>query len=103
MFQEEKGRWKNYFSLYYLLKLVCYFLDWWNGTSIDFNNQVLVITYRYRFDKYILHIPYDPKIGRRLGIRKDKTTILNYQDGISLLVDAQKMGYEQIKEQVFDD
>lgn len=86
-----------------ILRLFYRFLDWWNKTYLDVNNGVMVINYRYRLKNYVIHIPFNGNVGRRIAKKKDKEIILNYQDGIEVLVDAQKMGYDEIKEEVFDD
>jgi hypothetical protein len=89
--------------LFHLFRILYRILDWWNGTYLDLENGIMVINYRYKLHKYIVHIPYNGNIGRRIATKKEKEIILNYQDGIDVLVDAQKIGYDEIKEEIFAD
>jgi hypothetical protein len=89
--------------LYELLSYFFIFLDWWNGTHLDVNKKIFTVKYRYKLSSYIIHIPYEPLVGPRIGTIKGKKIPLSFQDGIPCFVSPEKLGFDDISDLTFDD
>jgi hypothetical protein len=81
----------------WLLSFIFQFLDWWNGSKIDHVNNVMTITYYYRFKRYAVYLPYDATLPPLVANKKDKITIFPQQPGLKLFVSAQQLGYDKIE------
>lgn len=90
----------------FLLKFWAYllsFLDWWNGTYLYHKEGYLEIHYRYRFSKYVVHVPYSLTQGPQEVVTKDHVFPLNYQNGLKFSIDPTALGWSQVRDTMFDD
>lgn len=86
-----------------ILEWIFWLLDWWNESKIDHCNNIVIVTYRIRFKKYKVYLPYDPMLSPLIGTIKDKQFLLPQQPGVKLLVSAKQLGYDKVEHWVCDD
>lgn len=91
-------------NLFFVLwNLMLKLLDWWNGTEINERHGILKISYRYRWRKYTLLVPYCNTLPLQVGYVKDKPVSIDIQPGLKVLVPPQALGFDRIQGLYFDD
>jgi hypothetical protein len=95
--------WLNLF--FWLRSWFFWILDYWNGTQLDIEKGYLQIYYRYRLAKYVVHVPYSLIQGPQEFVLKGHIIKpkVPYQNGIKVLVDAQALGYDEIRDHFAED
>ena len=92
-----------YRVLLWILNIFFKFLDWWNGVNVLPEQELICITYRYRFNKYKLYVPFKYASLPYKAKCKGKIVDFDQQPGIPIFVDPEKLGFESIFTVQIDD